>query len=275
MLRHVSASPTAAWASSGSRIVWSTASAWFTCSRQARSTFSPADGSLPSALLLKAAPASTRAMRSTSGRLDSGIGEPPVRGDQPAQPSSVSAAGSPAILRAAWTSSTGSIAMIVLLCSTPISVSVCSRLNSRRHPVLDGSHDVNRRIRAEPQDGIHPDGDAVPSDRFLGFELVGDGPHVDADDPVDVRDQPVPTWPFHWSQASQAEQHAALIFLVDAEALQRADQQEEQEDAKDYIGGNHRHLLRYRLLITPRTAQPRPCRRRRTSSPRHISRRGA
>src|SRR5689334_12855139 len=35
MLRHVSASPTAAIASSGSRIVCRTASAWFTCSRQA------------------------------------------------------------------------------------------------------------------------------------------------------------------------------------------------------------------------------------------------
>ena len=40
MLRHTSASPAAAIASSGSRNVCSTASAWFTCSRQARSIFS-------------------------------------------------------------------------------------------------------------------------------------------------------------------------------------------------------------------------------------------
>src|SRR4051812_39453570 len=80
MLRHISTSPTEAIASSGSRMVWSTASAWLTCSRQARSTFSAADGSLPSALLLNAAPASTRAMRSTSGRLDSGINVLPLSG---------------------------------------------------------------------------------------------------------------------------------------------------------------------------------------------------
>ena len=47
MLRQVSTSPAAAIASSGSRAVWSTASAWFKCSRHARSTFSPAEGSLP------------------------------------------------------------------------------------------------------------------------------------------------------------------------------------------------------------------------------------
>src|SRR5882724_8081942 len=74
MVRHTVALPAAAIASSGSRAVCSTASAWLTCSRQARSTLSPADGSLPSALLLSAAPASTRAMRSTSGRLDSNMG---------------------------------------------------------------------------------------------------------------------------------------------------------------------------------------------------------
>src|SRR4029453_1115186 len=50
MRDQVSASPTAAIFSSGSRIVWRTASAWFTCSLQTRSIFSPAEGSLPSAL---------------------------------------------------------------------------------------------------------------------------------------------------------------------------------------------------------------------------------
>src|SRR3954467_14286685 len=61
-------------------MVWSTARAWLICSCHTRSTLSPADGSLPSALLLKAAPASTRAMRSTSGRLDSGINVLPLSG---------------------------------------------------------------------------------------------------------------------------------------------------------------------------------------------------
>src|SRR6185295_6940919 len=78
MLRQVSTLPTAAIASSGSRIVWSTASAWLTCSCQTTSTFSPADGSLPSALLLCAAPASTRATRSTNGHSDSGISALPL-----------------------------------------------------------------------------------------------------------------------------------------------------------------------------------------------------
>src|SRR5690242_3461627 len=112
MLRHMPTSPTAACASSGSRIVWSTASAWLTCSRQARSTFSPADGSLPSALLLSADPASTRATRSTSGRLDSGILSFLRSPSQPAPLVSVSesAGGRPASFRAACTSSTGSMA---------------------------------------------------------------------------------------------------------------------------------------------------------------------
>src|SRR5437868_10538466 len=72
-------SPTAAMASSGSRAVWRTASAWLTCSCQVRSTSGPADPLVPSALLLSFAPARTRAMRSTSGRLDSGIIIPPKR----------------------------------------------------------------------------------------------------------------------------------------------------------------------------------------------------
>src|SRR5205823_2364510 len=77
MLRHMAASPTAAMDSSGSRAVWRTASASPMCSRQTRSTLSPACGSLPLALLLYVSPASTRAMRSTSGRLDSGMSAPP------------------------------------------------------------------------------------------------------------------------------------------------------------------------------------------------------
>src|SRR5258708_23522732 len=45
MLRHVFVSPTAAIASSGSRAVCITASAWLTCLRPTRSTLSPAEGS--------------------------------------------------------------------------------------------------------------------------------------------------------------------------------------------------------------------------------------
>src|SRR5215218_2098998 len=48
----ISGSPTAAIARSGSRIVCSTAMASSRCSGQTRSTFSAAEGSLPSALLL-------------------------------------------------------------------------------------------------------------------------------------------------------------------------------------------------------------------------------
>ena len=228
-------------------------------------------------------------------------------------------------MRAAWTSSTGIMATIVLLCSTPISVSVCSRLSSRapgtvlmifaafvslvaascspsaltirarfsadrfrfpgdralhllgdvdildldridldspfdrgipkqllepvvdrgavlEHeievaladrvakrrfgslnrraaPILDRCHDLDRRVRTKPQDRVDPDRDAVASDRLLGFQLVGDDALIDPDDAVDERDQPIPARTLRLAEPAEAEQHAALIFLVDPEAL--------------------------------------------------------
>src|SRR6185503_18714466 len=73
-----SASPAAAAAWSGSRMTWSTASASGICSRHVLSTSSPAEGSMPFALLLSASPARTRAMRSTSDMWANSTMAPPV-----------------------------------------------------------------------------------------------------------------------------------------------------------------------------------------------------
>ena len=43
---------------------------------------------------------------------------------------------------------------------------------------------------------------------------------ADPDNAVDERDQPIPAGALHRPEPAQPEQHAALIFLVDAEALQ-------------------------------------------------------
>jgi hypothetical protein len=71
------------------------------------------------------------------------------------------------------------------------------------HPIFDRGHYVHRRIGPKPEDGVDLHSDTVAGDRFLRFELIGDGPHVDPDHAVNEGDQPVPARPLHRAEPAK------------------------------------------------------------------------
>ena len=88
-------------------------------------------------------------------------------------------------------------------------------------------------FRAKPKHRIDAHRDPIARDRLLRFQLIGDDARINPHDAVDEGDQPVPAGPLHLAEAAEAEQHGALIFAVDAEALERGNEQHDHDDREN------------------------------------------